>query len=193
MKIDHVNPTPTAKDKAAAIKPAQAPFVRSPYNYDMNQVSDETGLECRDQSLTQQQFAEESDINYIADRYGLTGEIPQVLDLPGYGNFEGVFDFQTAQQAVIDARNAFMTLPAKLRTRFDNDPQKLIEFMDKAKMDVDTAKEAEFLGLLKQMPLDQPQSPQGNAADTSKGGTLPPDATPAAAPDTKPAKKAKDT
>lgn len=138
-----------------------APFVRNPYNYDMNRAGDESGLACRDPSLTQQQFVEESDINYIANRYGLTGELPQVLDLPKYGDFTGVFDFQTAQNTVRKALEQFMTLPAKLRTRFDNDPNKLLQFME----DPENRDEAEYLGLVnkRNAPTEPPPSPNVSA------------------------------
>ena len=51
-------------------------FLRTPYNYDVDEVSAETGLACFDESLTQQQFKEESDINEIVRRFGLTGQTP---------------------------------------------------------------------------------------------------------------------
>ena len=43
----------------------KAPFLRTPYNYDTVAASNESGLGCEDPTLTQQQFAEESDINTI--------------------------------------------------------------------------------------------------------------------------------
>lgn len=144
---------------------------RSQNNYDTNELSDATGLKCEDPSLTQQQFLEESDINYIADKYGLTGELPQVLELPKYGDFTGIFDYQGAQNAVIAAQQQFMTLPAKLRARFDNDPQKLLAFLE----DDDNRAEAEFLGLVNKKPdkpvQDLPESPKGDADVDGKGDT----------------------
>jgi phage internal scaffolding protein len=139
------------------------PFVRNPYNYDVNEASDETAILCKDPSLTQQQFAEESDINFIADRYGLTGEIPQVLDLPQYGDFSGIFDFQSAQNAVIEAKQQFMTLPAKLRTRFDNDPQKLLQFLG----NTDNRAEAEFLGLIDKPKETTDETRTGSVHETT--------------------------
>ena len=43
------------------------PFVRSPFNYDAMAVSNETGLSCPEDTLTQQNFAEECDINRIVE------------------------------------------------------------------------------------------------------------------------------
>lgn len=147
-------------------KTIKPPFMRTPYNYDMDEASEATGLSCPDKSLAQQEFKEESDINYIAERYGLTGEMPQVLDLPQYGDFTGIFDFQTAQNAVVEAKQQFMTLPAKMRARFNNSPQALLEFL----ADEDNRKEAEFLGLVKP-PHDAPESPLDAPAPKTEGKT----------------------
>lgn len=138
---------------------------RSQNNYDTNDLSDATGLECKDPSLTQQQFAEESDINFIADRYGLTGELPQVANPPMYGDFTGIFDFQSAQNAVIAAQAKFMELPAKLRARFDNSPQKLLEFL----ADDDNRKEAEFLGLVNPPPVKAEDIHEARTQEISRG------------------------
>lgn len=104
-------------------------FVRNPYNYDSDQLSEDTGLACLDESLTEQEHVEEADINYIAERFMRTGEMPQVLQLPTSGDFEGIFDFQTAMNTIAAAKLEFMRLPAKIRTRFENDPAKMLEFV----------------------------------------------------------------
>lgn len=153
----------------------KAPFVRNPYNYDMNEASDESGLKCMDPSLAQQQFKEESDINFIADRYGLTGELPTVQQLPTYGDFEGIFDFQSAQNAVRKSLEDFQTLPAKLRARFDNDPQKLLTFLENE----DNRAEAEFMGLtLPKPPVNPPTEAAGSTPAGTKGGHPNPPETP---------------
>lgn len=104
-------------------------FVRNPYNYDSDEVSEQTGLKCLDESLTEQEHAEEADINYIADRFMRTGLAPQVLHLPTSGDFEGIFDFQSAMNTIKQAKDEFMRLPAKMRARFENDPAKLLDFL----------------------------------------------------------------
>jgi len=98
-------------------------FLRTPYNYDMSKVSDETGLLCSDPSLTQQQFAEESDINNIVDRFMKTGHIPTPTSMPQYADYEGIFDFQSAMNVVRQADENFMRMDAKIRARFHNSPQ----------------------------------------------------------------------
>lgn len=123
-------------------------FVRTPFNYDRNAVSKTTGLHCKDPSLTQQQFIEECDINTIVERFHLTGEVPQLTELPSFGNFTGIFDFQSAQNAIRQANEQFMELPAKLRARFHNDPQEFLEFCS----DADNRPEAVKLGLVAPPP-----------------------------------------
>lgn len=130
-------------------------FLRTEFNYDMNEASKESGLECKDPSMAQQQFVEECDINTIVERFGLTGEMPADLKMPVYGDFTQVTDFHSAMNAVREAEGAFMALPAKVRSRFGNDPQQLLEFL----ADGSNRQEAEFLGLVKPLPVDAPLEP----------------------------------
>lgn len=123
-------------------------FVRNPYNYDSDQLSTETGLSCPEESLTEQEHAEEADINYIAERFMRTGEAPQVLNLPTAGDFSGIYDFQSAMNTIAQAREEFMTLPAKIRSRFNNDPAELLKFVD----DKDNYDEAVKLGFIEKKP-----------------------------------------
>lgn len=90
-------------------------------------------LECRDPSLAQQHFKDETDINVLLERFKVTGQMPQGVRLPSYGDFTGVTDFRSAQEAVLNARNAFMDLSPALRERFGNDPQQLLEFVSDEK------------------------------------------------------------
>lgn len=85
-------------------------------------------LECKDPSLAQQQFKDDVDINVLLERFKVTGQLPQGVRVPVYGDFTGVTDFQSAQKAVLEAQDAFMQLPAQLRNRFNNSPQAFLEF-----------------------------------------------------------------
>lgn len=121
-------------------------FLRTEYNYDRDKASRESGLKCLDATLTQQQFKEETDINTIVERFHLTGELPQLqpADLPSYEHFEGIFDFQSAMNAVRAAQETFMELPADMRARFHNNPQDFHDFCINDK----NHDEAERLGIL---------------------------------------------
>lgn len=133
-------------------------FVRNPYNYDSDEASEETGLECKDESLTEQEHAEEADINYIADTFMRTGEIPQVLQLPTPMDFDGIFDFQTAMNTIAIAKQEFMSLPAKVRTRFANDPQQLLDFVQ----DEDNYEEAVKLGFIPKKEIQNERRTEEN-------------------------------
>lgn len=142
-------------------------FVRNPYNYDSDELSDATGLKCEDESLTEQDHLEETDINYIADRFMKTGMAPQVLNMPSYGEFAGVFDFQSAMNLINEAKQEFMSLPAKLRSRFNNDPQELITFLEND----ENREEAIRLGLIEKTAILEPLSTQSEVQHGRESGS----------------------
>jgi len=119
--------------------------VRSAFDYDSDAVSLETGIGPGEEpSKTQQQFLEDSDINTIVRRFGLTGALPNGVAIPQSGDFTGVSDFQTALNLVRDAEAAFLQVPAATRARFGHDPAALIAFVE----DVGNREEAIKLGLI---------------------------------------------
>lgn len=126
-------------------------FLRSgfPFNYDQDQVSDETGLFCQDVSLAQQHARDESDINTIVRRFGLSGQMPVGVRMPSYEDFTSVTDFQSAMNAVALARESFDRMPAVVRARFGNDPGRFVDFVS----DESNREEAVRLGLV------EPQAP----------------------------------
>lgn len=154
------------------------PFLRTPYNYDRDKSSNDNGLKCEDPSLAQQQFKDDTDLNKLFQKYLETGEMPQVQNGLTYGNFEGIFDFQTAMNAVRTAQGLFNELPARIKNRFDNDPQKMLEFLH----DPENREEAEFLGLVNKPTTDSPGAPAGQAQQP--GQPLPPLKTPPSAGNT---------
>jgi len=101
-------------------------------------------IECKDPSLAQQNMKDDVDINVMLEKFKVTGVMPQNIVLPQYGDFSAVVDYRSAMDAVRKARDSFMDLPAHLRARFDNDPQKLLEFVSDDK----NRAEAEKLGLV---------------------------------------------
>lgn len=104
------------------------PFVRSPYNYDTNAASDESGIDTGTEGGAKQSFRDECDINVILKRFGIGYEIPTGLNMPTSGDFTGINDFHTAMNAVVQARETFEQLPAHIRSRFNNDPGKFVDF-----------------------------------------------------------------
>lgn len=108
-------------------------FLRTENNYDTNAASDESGLECKDPSLAQQSARDETDINVIVRKFGLTGQLPQGLRIPTYGDFDQIDDFRTALEMVTMAQHTFDQLPAELRVRFGNDPVRFVDFCEDPK------------------------------------------------------------
>lgn len=79
-------------------------------------------------SLTVQSDAKDADINVIMERYAKTGLMPAPKRLPSYGDFDGISDYRDAVEAVREADELFMRLPAKVRQRFDNDAGAFVDF-----------------------------------------------------------------
>jgi phage internal scaffolding protein len=131
---------------------ANLPFIRNPYNYDKEEVSNETGLLCQDVSLAQQHMKDECDINVIIERFGVTGELPNSPVSPRYGDFSEVTDYHSALNQINATMDDFMALPAKLRVRFDHDPVKLLEFLQNDQ----NRGEAIELGLIDGQPVVAP-------------------------------------
>lgn len=80
-------------------------------------------------SLTQQHFRDQCNINNIVRRAQNAGRLPEAGGNPQYLDVSNIPDFQSAQNAVISAYNLFNQLNSKIRTRFDNDPGKMLAFV----------------------------------------------------------------
>ena len=119
-------------------------FLRTPYNYDRDAASNESGLACEEPSLAQQHHKDECDINNILRQFNITGLLPESPLSPRYGDFTGIGDYHTAMNRVIAVQDEFEALPAQIRARFNNDPAQLIEFLENS----DNRPEAEELGLV---------------------------------------------
>lgn len=77
---------------------------------------------------TKDSFAEESDINTIVKRFGLTGQLPTDVRAPVYGDFSEAMDFRECMAAVVAAQEAFDAMPADVRWRFGNSPAAFADF-----------------------------------------------------------------
>jgi len=131
-------------------------FLRTPYNYDTDAASNESGLACEEPSLAQQHFKEECDINTILQKFNITGILPEAPLSPRYGDFSGIGDYHTAMNRVLAAKTEFESLPAQIRARFQNDPAQLIEFLQ----DENNRPEAEELGLVEKAAAEVVEAAQ---------------------------------
>lgn len=83
-------------------------------------------------SRAHQSFKSECNVNNIMAKYRRTGVLTHLSSkTPQYGDFTNVSDYQSALLAVQDANDSFMSLPAKLRSQFDNDPAAFLAFAEK--------------------------------------------------------------
>ena len=80
--------------------------------------------------LTQQSAKDECDINLIVERAKRGADISNLSKgTPMYGDFTGLPDYRQALLMVNKARDMFMSLDARVRERFSNDPGRLLEFL----------------------------------------------------------------
>lgn len=115
-------------------------------------------------SMTKQEFVRESDINNIIKSYSQTGMINHINAKAAQGAYQDLpdsVDFQDSLHIIKAAESAFMTLPAKIRDRFGQDPAEFLAFM------ADPANDAEIreLGLAKPLPLAPPPKAPDEAPD----------------------------
>lgn len=118
-------------------------FMKTAYNHDTNRESDASALLCPEPTLTQQHYRDECDINEIVRRFGLTGELPEHGRPPEYRDFEAIYDYHSAMNAITAAQQAFAQMPAEVRYRFRNDPGSFVDFCN----DPANLEEATALGL----------------------------------------------
>lgn len=140
---------------------SRVPFIRSPFNYDTDEASNETGLVCDDESLAVQSERDECDINIIVRRFGLPGVLPSGVRQPTYGDFVGVSDYQSALAVIESADESFYAMPADVRARFGNDPAQFVDFCS------DPANLSE----MRKLGLAVPETPEPLPPGT--GGTVP--------------------
>lgn len=118
---------------------------------------------------TQQFLGDEVDINTIMAKYATHQVLPRLQGGPGmYGDFTGVTDYHTALIQIEEAQQAFMDLPAKIRNRFENEPQQLITFLENE----DNLDEARELGLVEpsadHIPTREETPSPANSEETSE-------------------------
>lgn len=96
------------------------------------------------ESMTQQQFKDECNINNILAKYKKTGLLTHTAKHEGhFGDFTSIEDYQTSLHKIMEAENSFNMLPSEIRNRFQNDPGQLIGYLSDEKNN----EEAYTLGL----------------------------------------------
>lgn len=111
---------------------ASLPLVtfRRAFGYDPDAASADTALLCPDPSLTVQSQKDETDINLIVERFGITGELPITRReaFPLDVDFDEILDYRQCMDAINRANASFASLPANVRSQFANDPVAFADF-----------------------------------------------------------------
>lgn len=139
--------------------------VRQLRKTDWSKVGDESGIDTGPESLVQQQFRTECDVNTIVRRFGMVGSEALVGPQGVYGDFTGISDYESAVEAVNRAQAGFMALPAVVRERFGNDPARFLDWSGGRSLEEIAA------------GLSEPAAPVAPApvpAVGPEGGTVPP-------------------
>ena len=102
-------------------------FYRNPHNYDLDDASNQAVAPHDPISLTIQSHSEDADINVLMKRFGVTGQLPQGVRVPEYGDFTGISDYRTALHQIREADDNFNKLPPDFRAKYSNDPHLFME------------------------------------------------------------------
>lgn len=94
-------------------------------------------------TLTKQSFKDECNINLIMAKYQKSGAITHLQNHEGSYGFASAVDFTESMQIVTKANSMFADLPSSIRTKFENEPAKFLEFVQNP----ENAKELVELGL----------------------------------------------
>lgn len=109
-------------------------------------------------SRTEQHHKKECDINQIVKKYDKTGLLNHVNSMDGIPDdmltISGL-DYKQAMDLMLSADKSFAALPSDIRNRFQNDPGKLIQFVQ----DESNYDEALGMGLVKQRPPEPTSEP----------------------------------
>jgi len=96
----------------------------------MNRVLKKQSLHLGGPSVTQQHFKEVCDINNVVARYLKQGGIPIPSAEPRYLDLSTApQDYQSALNTVVAVRGHFDALPAKVRERFNGNPEDFLKFV----------------------------------------------------------------
>ncbi|CCH66320.1 hypothetical protein RINTHH_1650 [Richelia intracellularis HH01] len=115
-------------------------MLRTPYNYDRNAVSQDTALVCSEDTLTQQNFKEDADLNIMLRKYGVAP-----VSEPNWEevDFSNIGSYHDAMNAIVAAQEQFDALPAEERVKHDNDPGKFMDYWNQRIVEAEKAKIAE--------------------------------------------------
>lgn len=145
--------------------------------YDPVEEHDHCGIVFTMPSLTSQDEKDESDINYIVNRFADGQKGVATLDLGDssqyaylqFGDATLPGDYSTALELVSGVREEFYSLPAYVRAKFGHDPMNFIDHLN----DPATLEYLQQQGLYdSKNTFDKPQQPSSSEQTQEKSNTL---------------------
>jgi phage internal scaffolding protein len=98
-------------------------------------------LDCVGASKTRASQQKETDINGIIAKYDRTGTLTHITrSIPRFDDVSELSDYKSALDHVLKAQQMFNDLPSELRSEFDNDPAKFIDYISDSKNHEDAVK-----------------------------------------------------
>lgn len=88
-------------------------------------------------SMTVQDKAQETDVNFIMSKNRYS-QLPNPPDF--YADLTEITDLTEAHEKIQYADKVFSSLPARLRSKFENDPQKFIQYLNDPSNDEEAIK-----------------------------------------------------
>lgn len=131
--------------------------------------SDMTGSYNEEPSLTKQEFTETCDPNFIIDRVRRGQDVSAFMSVrtPQYGDFTNAPDsYHQALSFVTEAKQSFMQLDPEIRSKFDNDPGKFLDYVNNP----DNAQALIDMGLAVAKPQDTSPAAASSPAAVETGG-----------------------
>lgn len=129
------------------------------------------GIVFTEPSMTQQHFKDETMIDNILQKYAETGFLTDPFSPKRpiqFGDFSGVTDFQTAQNAVARATEYFESLPSHIRASFNNSPSEFLQALN----DPQQRSKLEELGFIAPAEVKTPE-PAGEPQPTPSADVKP--------------------
>lgn len=105
------------------------PMWKTGFNHDTDAESLATGLECKDPSKTQQQFAKEADINHILAKFNATNVLPTIGEARYEDLADEEVDFQNRMVTSWEVEQAWQQLTPEQRNTLKN-PATMVEYVD---------------------------------------------------------------
>lgn len=99
------------------------------YENKLTRMVKSRAIDCSKPVITDQSYKKACDINNIIKAYAKTGILPEGRQGGTYGDFSNIPTLEIAFEAVNNAKEAFLSLPADVRKLIDNDPSKLANFV----------------------------------------------------------------